>query len=244
MDKKRKIRFGAVSINESLPTVIIAEIADSHNGSVEQAKALIDAAKEAGADVVKFQLHLPDIEMVPGKIQMWDGDLYKILNRNLFTPDMHKEVMDHCVEVGIEYLCTPFCPKAVDVLDNMGVKVFKTGSGEIANLPMHRKLAKISAKKGKPVIVSTGMCTWKEIADTVSVYEEEDAKKNLVLMNCTSEYPQNDYSNANLGIVSRLAEEFGVWTGQSDHTMDNYTAYAAVVMGAKVIEKHIILETQ
>ena len=241
MDKKRKIRFGAVSINESLPTVIIAEIADSHNGSVEQAKALIDAAKEAGADVVKFQLHLPDIEMVPGKIQMWDGDLYKILNRNLFTPDMHKEVMDHCVEVGIEYLCTPFCPKAVDVLDNMGVKVFKTGSGEIANLPMHRKLAKISAKKGKPVIVSTGMCTWKEIADTVSIYEEEDAKKNLVLMNCTSEYPQNDYSNANLGIVSRLAEEFGVWTGQSDHTMDNYTAYAAVVMGAKVIEKHFTL---
>ncbi len=222
-------------------TVIIAEIADSHNGSILQAKALVDAAQEAGADVVKFQLHLPDIEMVPGKVQMWDGDLYEILKRNLFTPDMHKEMMRYCASIGIEYLCTPFCPAAVDILNNFGVKAFKTGSGEIAHLPLHRKLAKISKKTGKPIIVSTGMCFLEEIAETVRVYAEEGVKENLVLTNCTSEYPPNDYSHINLGLIKVLQETFGVIVGQSDHTMDNYTSYAAIALGAKVIEKHFTL---
>lgn len=236
----KKLKFGKLVIGGS-KTVIIAEIADSHNGSVETAKKLVDVAKEVGADVAKFQIHLPDIEMVPGKVQMWDGDLYEILKRNLFTPEMHKEMMDYCKKVGIEYLCTPFCPAAVDILNDLGVKAFKTGSGEITNLPHHRKIAKISAKTGKPAIVSTGMCTMEEIADTVKVYEEEGAKKNLILTNCTSEYPPNNYSHANLGLVKKLKDEFNVIVGQSDHTMDNYTSYAAVALGAKVIEKHFTL---
>lgn len=236
----KTLKFGKLTIGGPR-TIVIAEVADSHNGSVTQAKALVDAAKEAGADVVKFQIHLPDIEMVPGKVHMWDGDLYEILKRNLFTPEMHKEMMNYCKKVGIEYLCTPFCPTAVDILNDLGVKAFKTGSGEITNLPHHRKLAKISAKTGKPVIVSTGMCTWDEIAETVRVYEQEGAKKNLVLTNCTSEYPPNDYSHANLGLIKKLQDDFGVIVGQSDHTMDNYTSYAAVAMGAKVIEKHFTL---
>lgn len=237
----KKIQIGNVTLSEHSPVLIIAEVADSHNGSLEQAKALIDAAKEAGADIVKFQLHLPDIEMVPGKVQMWDGDLHKILQRNLFTIDHHRNVMEYCKETGIEYLCTPFCPDAVDVLNELGVTAFKTGSGEITNLPHHRKLAKISAESGKPVLVSTGMCNWEEIAETVSVYEEEGAKQNLVLLNCTSEYPPNDYGRINLGLIPQLAEKFGVYVGQSDHTMDNYTAFASVAQGARVIEKHFTL---
>ena len=168
--------------------------------------------------------------------------LYDILKRNLFTVDMHKEIKAYCEKVGIEYLCTPFCTTAVDVLNDLGVKAFKTGSGELDNLPQHRRIAQISTKTGKLAIVSTGMCTWDEIADTVKVYEEEGARENLVLTNCTSEYPPNDYSHANLGLISRLQKEFGVWAGQSDHTMDNYTAYAAVALGAKVIEKHLTLD--
>jgi len=236
----KELKFGKLTIGGP-KTVIIAEIADSHNGSIETAKKLVDAAKEAGADVAKFQIHLPDIEMVPGKVHMWDGDLYEILKRNLFTPEMHKEMMGYCEEIGIEYLCTPFCPSAVDILNDLGVKAFKTGSGEITSLPHHRKIAKISAKTGRSAIVSTGMCTMEEIADTVKVYEEEGAKENLVLMNCTSEYPPNDYSHANLGLIKRLRDEFGVIVGQSDHTMDNYTSFAAVALGAKVIEKHFTL---
>src|SRR3989338_4952611 len=237
----KELIFGKLKIGGQNPVVVIAEIADSHNGSIDTAKKLIDEVKRAGANVAKFQLHLPDVEMVPGSIQMWDGPLYDILKRNLFTPEMHKEVMGYCEEVGIEYLCTPFCPSAVDILNDLGVKAFKTGSGEITSLPHHRKIAKISAKTGRSAIVSTGMCTMEEIADTVKVYEEEGAKENLVLMNCTSEYPPNDYSHANLGLIKRLCDEFGVIVGQSDHTTDNYTAYAAVALGAKVVEKHLTL---
>lgn len=242
------IKFGKLHIG-GLRTVIIAEIADSHNGRMETAKRLVDAAKEAGADVAKFQIHLVGRnevdgknEMIPGSIEMWDGPLYDILQRNLFTLAMHREILAYCESVGIEYLCTPFCTTAVGVLNDMGVKAFKTGSGELDNLPQHRLLAQISATTGKPVIVSTGMCTWEEIADTVRIYEEEGAKQNLILTNCTSEYPPNDYARANLGLIKRLREEFGVWVGQSDHTMDNYTAYAAVALGAKVVEKHLTLD--
>ena len=237
----KKIKLGNVTIGGE-KTVVIAEIAVSHNGDMKTAKKLIDEAKKAGADVAKFQLHLADTEMIPNSIMMWGGPLYDILLETHFTPEQHKEVMEYCEKVGIEYLCTPFCTEAVDVLNDIGIKGFKTGSGELDNLPQHRRLAQISAKTGKPVIVSTGMSKWEEIADTVKVYEEEGVKDNLVLMNCTSEYPPNDYSHANLGLVPKLRDEFGVWSGQSDHTLDNYTAYASVALGAKVIEKHFTLD--
>lgn len=239
----KTLKFGKLVIGGPR-TIIIAEIADSHNGDIKTAKKLVEEAKKAGADVAKFQIHLPDVEMAgPGALVMWDGDLYDILKRNLFTPEMHKEMMRHCAKVGIEYLCTPFCPAAADVLNDLGVKAFKTGSGELANLPHHRKIARISARTGKPVIVSTGMSTWEEIRETVRVYEEENAKENLVLMNCTSEYPPNDYSRMNLGVVGKLKDEFDVWVGQSDHTHENYIALAAaaVTLGAKLVEKHFTL---
>jgi sialic acid synthase SpsE len=171
---------------------------------------------------------------------MWDGPLYDILKRNLFTPEMHKEMMNYCEQVGIEYMCTPYCPTSVDVLNDLGVKVFKTGSGELANLPMHRKLAQIAATTGKPVIVSTGMSTWDEITDTVNVYEQEGAKDNLILMNCTSGYPP-EYTSLHLHTIEKLKKDFGVLVGQSDHSMDNYSCFAAVALGAKLVEKHFTL---
>jgi sialic acid synthase SpsE len=236
-----EIHFGKLKIGNNNPVIIIAEIADSHNGSMETAKQLVDEAKKAGADVAKFQLHLPDEEMVPESITMWDGPLYDILKKNLFTPEMHKEIKEYCEQVGIEYLCTPFCPKAIDILEEMDVCAFKTGSGELTHLPMHRKLAHIASRRKLPVIVSTGMSTWDEIAQTVSVYESENAKEFLVLTNCTSEYPPSDYSHANIGNIPEMKKRFKVLVGQSDHTMDNYTAFAAVSVGANVIEKHFTL---
>lgn len=239
----KKLKFGRLIIGGP-KTVIIAEIADSHNGSLEMAKKLVDEVKKAGADVAKFQLHLPDVEMVPGSINMWDGPLYDILKRNLFSPEMHAEIKEYCEKSGIEYLCTPFCPAAIDILENLRVKAYKTGSGELTNLPMQRKLAKLSHKSGKPIIVSTGMSRWEEIEETVKIYREEKSIDNLILTNCTSEYPPNDYSHANLGLITKMREEFGVIVGQSDHTTDNYTAYAAVALGAKVVEKHFTLSRQ
>src|SRR3989344_9655399 len=244
----KELKFGKLMIGGP-KTIIIADIADSHNGSSETAKRLVDAVKEAGADVAKFQLHLVGKnevngknEMIPGSIEMWDGPLYDILQRNLFTVEMHKEIKAYCESVGIEYLCTPFCTTAVDALNDIGVRAFKTGSGELDNLPQHRRLAQISAKTGKPVIVSTGMSTWEEIAETVAVYEEDGAKENLVIMHCVSEYPTKDYAHVNLGLIERMKKEFGVIVGWSDQSPENHMALAAVALGAQVVEKHFTLD--
>lgn len=233
------LKFGNFSINRTSPAIIIAEFSDGHEGDFEHAKKLVDAAVASGADVVKFQMHLPDEEMIPG-VKMWAGDLQDILKKVLFSREKHKKIMAYCRQKGIQYLCTPFCPKAIDVLHKMDVDGFKTGSGEIFNLPFHRKLAKISAKTRKPVFISTGMCTMEELEETVSIYKEEGG--HFLLMNCTSEYPIKNYASVRLDLISKLREKFGVWTGQSDHTIDAYTTFAAVTLGAKIIEKHFTLD--
>ena len=226
--------IGSVRVGGDAPCVVIAEIADSHMGRMDVAKRLIEEAKQAGADVAKFQLHLPDVEMVPGSIQMWDGPLYDILKRNLLSIDQHRELQDHCRKVGIQYLCTPFCAAAADLLNGIGVAAFKTGSGEMTNLPMLRHMAKMK----RPMIVSTGMCTLEEIDATAAALKEE--KATFALMNCTSEYPAK-YEHINLPLIETLAQRYGVTIGHSDHSVDAYTAYAAVARGAKIIEKHFTL---
>ena len=236
----KNLAFGKFTISESSPTLIIAEFSDGHQGSIKHAKQLIDAAAASGADVVKFQMHLPEVEMTKGVV-VWAGDLQDILKKSWLSPEGHAKMIDYCKEVGVQYLCTPFSPAATDVLEQLGVDGFKTGSGEVCHLPHHRKLAKISAKTGKPVFVSTGMSTMEEIAETVSIYTEEGG--HPVLMNCTSEYPVKDYSHMRLGLVSRLRKQFNVFTGHSDHSLDALTTYIAVgLQGAKVIEKHFTLD--
>lgn len=236
----KNITFGKFTISESSPVLIIAEFSDGHQGSVAHAKQLVDAAAAAGADVAKFQLHLPDVEMTK-EVTMWAGDLQDILKKSLLSLEGHAEMIEYCKKIGIQYLCTPFSPAATDVLEQLGVDGFKTGSGEICHLPHHRKLAQISARTGKPVLVSTGMSTLAEIAETVSLYTEEGG--HPVLMNCTSEYPVKDYSHMRLGLISRLRQEFHVWTGHSDHSLDALTSYIAVAFqGARVIEKHFTLD--
>lgn len=236
---QKPLKFGPYAINDESPALVVAEFSDGHCGNIEHAKALVDAAKAAGADVAKFQMHFPDIEMTRG-VTMWAGDLQDILKKCWLSPEGHAEMIEYCKNAGIQYLCTPFSPHAVDVLNAMGVEGFKTGSGEIANLPFHRKLARISARTEKPVFISTGMCTEDEIAETVSIYREEGG--HFLLMHCTSEYPVRDYTHTHLRSINGLKSKFGVFVGQSDHTLDNYTAFAAVTLGARVIEKHFTLD--
>lgn len=233
------LKLGNLRIGDNAPAIIIAELSDGHMGSLEKAKELAKAAKDAGADVLKVQMHFPDDEMVSG-VKMWAGDLQNILKKTWFSPEKHKALKEYCEKIGIQYLCTPFSPKAVDVLNEMGVLGFKTGSGEICNLPFHRKIAKISAETDRPVFVSTGMCTMNELEETVSIYKEEGG--HFLLMNCTSEYPIRDYSHARLRLIKVLREKFGVLVGQSDHTTEIDTSIAAVALGAKVIEKHFTLD--
>ena len=233
------LHFGKFSITSESPTLIVAEFSDGHQGDFEHAKKLVKAAKDSGADVVKFQMHFPEEEMVSG-VKMWAGDLQEILKKVWFSPEKHEAIMKYCKEIGIQYLCTPFSSKAVDVLNELGVEGFKTGSGEVHNLPFHRKLAKISATTGKPVFISTGMCTLEELEETISIYREEGG--HFMLMNCTSEYPIKDYGNVRLSLIPKLKERFGVFVGQSDHTTDLYVAFAAAALGAKVIERHFTLD--
>lgn len=231
----KEMKIGKILISKNNPAVIIAEVACEHRGNMDSAKRLIKAAKDAGADIVKFQLHVPEFEMVPGAVKFWAGSMDDVLREvNFEKPEQHKELKEYCEEIGIQYLCTPFCSKAADILEKVGVDGFKTGSGELTNFPMIRHIA----RKKKPMIVSTGMSTLEEISETVKVLNEEKAE--FVLMHCVSEYPAK-YEHLNLGMVQILKEKFGVITGFSDHTNEIYSAVAAVVLGAKVIEKHFTI---
>ena len=228
------IQFGKCIIGDGLETVIIAEAAVEHLGSVNVAKRLADAALENGANIIKFQMHLPDEEMLPGKIHMWGGSLDDILANNNLTVDDHARLIEHCEEIGIQYLCTPFCPQAVVILNQLEVEGFKTGSGELTNLPLFEEIVKTK----KPVIVSTGMSLPDEIHET-AVYLKSN-KVKFALTNCTSIYP-TPYKFVNLSQIDALRAEYCVPVGHSDHTSTIWTSIAAVARGANIIEKHFTL---
>jgi sialic acid synthase SpsE len=227
------LQFGRVPLGDGHPVVVIAEAACEHLGSLEVALRIADAAKEAGADIIKFQLHLPE-EMVPGSIQFWGGSMDDVVARYELGPDGHAALMAYCEEIGIQYLCTPFSAAAAHILDELGVVGFKTGSGELTNIPMQREIARI----GKPMIVSTGMATVDEILETVAALREEGA--TFALTHCTSAYPPR-YDQLNLNFIPRLRELTGVPVGYSDHTPEGVSALGAVALGAVVVEKHLTL---
>jgi N-acetylneuraminate synthase len=150
------------------------------------------------------------------------------------TVDDHNTLIEYCEEIGIQYLCTPFCRYAVDVLDDLGVVAFKTGSGELTNSIMMDRIIDI----GKPLIMSTGMCAIEELDDVVKTIKQSDL--DLVIMNCTSIYPA-PYSKINLNLIPLYQQRYDVFVGHSDHTPDIWTSIAAVALGACVVEKHFTL---
>jgi len=229
------ITINGIEIGENRPVVTIAEAAVEHLGSVNVAKCMVDAAKDAGADFIKFQMHLADKEMIPGSIKFWGGSMDEVLERYNLSVKDHEELIGYCKKQGIQYLCTPFCASAADILDDLGVPAFKIGSGEMTNIPMLRHIA----KKKKPMIVSTGMATLEELEETVAALKEENVP--LVLTNCTSIYPP-EYHQINLGLIPKFREMFDVLVGHSDHTPDIWTALGAVAIGAVVIEKHFTID--
>lgn len=228
------LTFGRVIAGPDRPIVIIAEAACEHLGSFEVALRLVDAAKAAGADIVKFQHHIPE-EMIAGSIQFWAGSMDDVLAKLTLTLDEHARVLRYSEEVGIQYLCTPFSAKAAAELRSIGVPGFKTGSGEMTNLPMQRDIARM----GLPMIVSTGMATVEEIDETVAALRDEGA--SFALMNCTSAYPPR-YEDINLNFIPRMRDRYGVLVGHSDHTPEAWTAFGAVAVGARILEKHFTLD--
>lgn len=220
------------------PTFIIAEACDNHMGNLDVALEMARQAKLARADAVKFQHHLPDEEMLPDAPMSanFAEPLYEFLKKHALTIAQHRRIKDYCDEIGIIYLCTPFSWAAAQQLDLLGVAAYKIGSGEMTDIP---SLLRISGL-GKPMIISTGMATFDEIQRTYSALVETGV--SLALLNCISEYPPV-YEDVNLRVINSMQDRFpNAVIGHSDHTPDLFTSFAAVTLGACIIEKHVILD--
>lgn len=224
-------------------TLVIAEAGVNHNGSLETAKRLIDAAKECGADIVKFQTAKLD-SLVSKYASMADYQKKNIgheesqkdmLSKLLLSYDDFIELADYCKKVGIRFLSTPFDIESIHFLDPMQ-DIWKVPSGEITNYPY---LVEIG-KTGKPVIMSTGMCYMNEIHDAVDVLRNNGVK-DITLLHCTTQYP-TPINEVNLNVMTTLSKEFDCPVGYSDHTQGIEVDLAAVAMGAVVIEKHFTLD--
>jgi sialic acid synthase SpsE len=225
--------------NKKKPVLIIAEAGDQHFGSVHMAKEMALKAKLSGSDAIKFQHHLPDEEMlkdIPASSNM-DEPLYDFLVANALTIQQHKEVSKYCDSIEIEYMCTPFSYKAaIELIEQTNIKRFKIGSGEMTDIPSLKKIAAL----GLPMIISTGMSTYAEIDETYEALK--DIVKELSLLYCISEYPPL-YEDMNLMNIQTMQDRYPQSKiGHSDHTPDLFTAFAAVTLGAKIIEKHVILD--
>lgn len=227
-----------------MSVLIIAEAGVNHNGSLELAKQMALAAKQAGADVVKYQTAVPELvvsKFAPKaeyqKQQTGDGESQLEMIRRLhFGFEAHRELKEYCDSIGIQYLSAPFDLPSVAFLAGLELPFFKVPSGEITNLPY---LEAVAAAK-KPVILSTGMSTLPEIEDALAVLEEGGCP-SVTLLHCNTEYP-TPYEDANLLAMLDLAQQFGLPVGLSDHTAGWECDVAAAALGAVVIEKHFTLD--
>ena len=227
-------------------TLIIAEAGVNHNGDIGLAKQLIDVAAEAGADLVKFQtfnanrLVTHAAKKADYQTKNTDGNesQHEMLRRLELTPEMHNELITHCVGRNIGFFSTGFDIESVDLLVSLGQHQFKIPSGEITNLPYLRHIGQL----GKPVILSTGMATLGDIEAAIEVLEQAGtARSNLTVLHCTTEYP-TPMAEVNLRAMQSIHSAFGVAVGYSDHTQGIEVAIAAVALGATVIEKHFTLD--
>jgi len=227
-----------MTLLNSKKTLIIAEACDNHFGSLELAKKFVLRAKESGADVIKFQHHLPDEEMlkIVPKSSNFKIPLYEFLKKNALKISDHEVLKKFCEKKNIFYLCTPFSYKAAAELNEINVKWFKIGSGEFCDLPFLKKILEFK----KPIILSSGMSSLKDIK-MVYNFVNKFRKNEVAMMNCTSEYPPifKDINLNFIPVLQKICKEFIV--GHSDHTNDIYTSLGAVCLGAKIIEKHVFI---
>ncbi|UCH34042.1 MAG: N-acetylneuraminate synthase family protein [Armatimonadota bacterium] len=230
--------IGGRSIGPEHPPLVIAEVGINHEGSLEKALQLVDAAAAAGAEVVKFQCHITEKEMVP--TDMTPGEisrekLWDIIKRCELDESEEREVQRYCKNKGVIYLSTPFSREAADRLFSMDVPAFKIGSGECNNLPLLEHIARM----GRPMILSTGMNGIESIKRSAAMIRRQGAP--LALMHCTSMYP-TPYEKVRLGAIGDLQHHFpGVPVGLSDHSMNIWTCLGAVAVGACLLEKHFTI---
>lgn len=246
MSKKlsKKFSIAGVDIGENFPPYIIAEMSANHNGKIENAFKIIEAAKEAGANAVKIQTYRadtitldcnnPEFMISEG---LWAGQsLFELYEKAHMPWEWHKPLFEYAKHVGITIFSSPFDKTAVDLLEDLGCPAYKIASFEIVD----HALIKYAAETGKPLIMSTGMASLEEISEAISVAKGAGCEQ-LAILHCISGYPTapQDY---NLLTIKDLEQQFGIMVGLSDHTISNVTANAAVALGASIIEKHFTLD--
>lgn len=222
---------------------VICEISGNHNGRLERALKLMDAAAATGADAIKLQTYTPDTITIdhdgPGfRIEggLWNGRTLYDLYREAHTPfEWHEDLFAKGRELGVTVISTPFDETAADLLESLGAPAFKIASFEAVDLPLIAHVA----RKGKPMIISTGMCNLGEISTAVKTARDNDCQ-DLILLHCVSSYPAAS-EDSNVRTVPHLAEAFDCVTGLSDHTFSPAAAIASIALGGSVIEKHFTL---
>lgn len=224
---------------------IIAELSANHNGSLETALRTIDAMKDAGADAVKLQTYTPDTITLDcdsdlftiSQGTLWDKRKFADLYAEAMTPwEWHPVLFEHARSLGMEAFSSPFDPSAVDFLETLDVPAYKIASFEITDIP----LIEYTAAKGKPIIISTGIATLNDIEEALAACRRA-GNDQITLLKCTSAYPAA-LEEMNLLTISDMVSRFDATVGLSDHTMSLSAPVAAVALGARVIEKHFILD--
>ncbi|TAM33514.1 MAG: pseudaminic acid synthase [Rhodanobacter sp.] len=238
------IRIAGRRIGSDQPPYVVAEMSANHDGSIEKAFRIIEAAKCAGADAVKLQTYRPDTITLDSDGEdfrihggLWDGRRLYDLYAEAFLPwEWHASLFEHARKTGITIFSSPFDKTAVDLLEDLGAPAYKIASFEAVDLSLIRYVA----GTGKPMIISTGIADADEIEEALTAAREGGCK-DVAILHCVSSYPA-PASDYNLRTLSDMHERFGVVVGLSDHTLDNTTAIASVVLGASIIEKHFTLD--
>jgi N-acetylneuraminate synthase len=237
------LKIAGRPIGAGHPPYVIAELSGNHNGKLERALLLMDAAKQAGADAVKLQTYTADTITIdhdgPGftiEGGLWNGRRLHELYQEAHTPwEWHPALFEHARKIGIACFSSPFDPSAVDLLESLDAPAYKIASFEIIDIPLIR----YAAKTGKPLIISTGMATADEIVEAAAAARDAGAG-GLVLLHCVSGYP-TPVEETNLFRIPALSAGHNCTIGLSDHTLGINVAVAATALGASIIEKHITL---
>lgn len=236
----KTIEIDGRKIGDNQPVYIIAEIGSNFDGSLERAKHLVDLAIECGADAVKFQsfktekiISKEGFEGLKKGFQAkWKNSVYKVYKNAELPREWHKEISDYCKKKSITFFSAPYDKEAVDLLDELGVPVFKIGSGDITWLEM----LKYIAKKGKTIILGTGASTLEEIEEAVKTIKSTGNNK-LILLQCVTNYPST-FENANIKAMLEMRKKFDCLVGYSDHTSSSIVPLGIVALGGCAIEKH------